>query len=851
MDDTLPEDAPTRADGELPVVDPSCYELGEELARGGFGRLLRARDKRLDREVAIKQLHANSAQLEARFRLEARITARLSHPAIVPVHEVGRWPSGEPFYAMKLVTGRSLRAVLDATPALADRLALVPALAQIADAVGYAHGEGVLHRDLKPGNIMLDERGAAFVVDWGLAKDRRADPPAPEQRAGDAALTSSGAVLGTPPYLSPEQARGDVVEERADVYSLGAIGYELIAGTTPYAGSSGEVLAEIASTPPPPLAARQPSAPRELVAIVERAMARDAADRYPTARELADDLRRFANGELVSAYRYSRVQRARRWLARHRGAAVASTAVVVALAAGGVAWRARGAHAWRPIVRPLAAVEEQSSTVALSPDGRLMAFDSDRDGTLAIWVGPVDGPPHRVSPARFRFASHVRFRGNDRILYTTPDGVFDQPVTGGEPERVLPAFADHANACGDRIVAWRTRADAPLGETEIVIADATGVHPRLAIDPRYDVYMLRCDPAGRRIVYTLADTQLRSPNAQIWVLDLDGGEPRHIIDGERRGATFSADGTSIVFSSARSGAINLWEVPIRGGEPEQLTFGAGPDDAPEVAADGKSLVFDVDNTAVPIVEIGVGREPRRLTAAIDKVRWITTSHGGAWLAYHVERGAATEVVVRELASGTERVLGTGIAPAFSPDDRTVYWASEDRVVRADRDGSGLRDVARLPGAIYALAMGRDGTLHAEVSPASGPQEAWSIAADGTTRREAPAPYTLIAPAPSGDWTAAVRVDGIELVAPGAHAGDATNRHVRMFGAWDVDGTSFVYLDRGELHRYTLATGADEVILATGISVQWVAPAADRRTFYIAKVISHVTRNVIANFADRR
>ena len=265
---------------------------------------MRARDKRLDREVAIKQLRAVNAQLEARFRLEAKITARLSHRAIVPVHEVGRWPTGEPFYAMKLVAGRSLRATLDATPALADRLALAPTLLGVIDAIAYAHDEGVLHRDIKPDNIMLDARGDAFIVDWGLAKERGG--------------SGERGVLGTPPYLSPEQARGDAVDERSDVYSLGALLYELVAGDAPYRGDTQRVLDAIAAGPPPPLRERQPAAPRELVAIVEHAMARAPAARYPTAHALADDVARFTRGELVSAIRYSPAQRARHWVRRHR-----------------------------------------------------------------------------------------------------------------------------------------------------------------------------------------------------------------------------------------------------------------------------------------------------------------------------------------------------------------------------------------------------------------------------------------------------------------------------------------------------------------------------------------------------
>src|SRR5262249_3167731 len=157
----------------LPPVDPARYHIVREFARGGLGRILEVRDLRIDRVVALKEMLRDSDPAYARFVREAMITARLEHPAIVPVHDIGRWPSGEPFYSMKLVSGRSLHEVIRDTPSLDGRLALVPNVIAVADAIAYAHNQGIIHRDLKPANVLVGAFGETVVIDWGLAKDLR------------------------------------------------------------------------------------------------------------------------------------------------------------------------------------------------------------------------------------------------------------------------------------------------------------------------------------------------------------------------------------------------------------------------------------------------------------------------------------------------------------------------------------------------------------------------------------------------------------------------------------------------------------------------------------------------------
>jgi tetratricopeptide (TPR) repeat protein len=327
---------------DLVVVDPAHYVLERELARGGMGRIQLARDRRLGREVAVKEVLATTGAIVRRFEREARITARLQHPSIVAVHEAGTWPSGEPFYAMRLVAGRALEDAITAARSFDERLALLPHVLAIADAMAYAHGQRVIHRDLKPRNVLVGEFGETVVIDWGLAKELDAtetsvdgSPPVSGasgvSRPGE---TTAGDVLGTPAYMPPEQAAGKPVDERADVYAIGAILYHLLAGRAPYvAESSAELIAAVHGGPPEPLPSPVPA---ELVAIVERAMARDAAARYPSGRELADDLRRFQTGQLVGAHRYSLRQLLRRWMRRHRTAIVATAAAAVAAIAIGV-----------------------------------------------------------------------------------------------------------------------------------------------------------------------------------------------------------------------------------------------------------------------------------------------------------------------------------------------------------------------------------------------------------------------------------------------------------------------------------------------------------------------------------
>ncbi len=312
VDQTLPTNphasAHKPATGEdLPFEAPGRYSDTEtEIGRGGIGRVVLRKDLHLEREVAFKELlpefqparGTEARAIAERFLSEARVTARLEHPGVVPIYELGRRADGSLYYAMKRVRGRTLAEALDACASMNDRLTLLPHVLDVFQTLAYAHSNGVIHRDLKPANVMVGEFGETQVLDWGLARVRgvtdapTAGPPwraaparpvPPTTLSGSAGTTQHGELLGTPAYMSPEQAAGEnaSVDERSDVWSLGAMLFEVLTGQTPFeADDVASMISQVKNVPAGAPARSRPIAPAALVAVVDHAHQRNPRRPY-------------------------------------------------------------------------------------------------------------------------------------------------------------------------------------------------------------------------------------------------------------------------------------------------------------------------------------------------------------------------------------------------------------------------------------------------------------------------------------------------------------------------------------------------------------------------------------------
>jgi tetratricopeptide (TPR) repeat protein len=419
---STPAEGPVQESRLLQPLDELRFEVGGELARGGIGRILEARDELLGRRLALKELlRPEHPATMARFMREAMITARLQHPAIVPVYDAGVRRSGEPYYTMPLVPGKNLYQAIHELDTLEQRMSLLPHVQAVADAVAYAHEQGVVHRDLKPSNILVGPFGETIVIDWGLAKDLGAPEPTPDAEPGPEAgllldelglaldATRTGVARGTPRYLSPAHAKGQPIDPRSDVYALGAVLYHVLAGHFPH-GSELE-----------PIDVVEPRVPRDLVSIVGKAMAARPEDRYPSAQLLALDLRRFATGQLVGARRYRPWTRLLRFLRRHRVTVAASLVMAAITAAIAIPIAHRAGKA------PLCGGDDAIAAKVWNP-ARAAAIRAQFDklgGAVATAQWDRAAPLFAAYAGRWASLRHDSCQAT-RVRHTQSDSLFDR-----------------------------------------------------------------------------------------------------------------------------------------------------------------------------------------------------------------------------------------------------------------------------------------------------------------------------------------------------------------------------------------------------------------------------------------
>lgn len=662
-----------------------------------MGVVYRATDLRLQRTVALKLLRATALGDPVgreRFLREARAASALNHPNIVTVHEVDS--EGETdFIAMEYVEGVSLAQRIGGR-GMAWPEALDLAL-QIGGALAHAHRAGLVHRDLKPANVMLTPEGRAKVLDFGLAKQVGGPGFAEAPTQAVELQTAAGVVMGTPRYMSPEQAQGRSVDARSDIFSFGALLYEMLAGEPPFSGDNPtEILAAILRDTPRPLGSRRPELPTGVEAIVAKALEKDPARRHQCLEDLLADLQGLAGGSVAGVSGVP--PRGRAW----RGWGITG---LVAIIAGFVLVRQMRSP---PTAAPthfhlLSTFPGSHRSPSLSPDGSMVAFLSSVEGTAQVFVKQLAGG----EPVQITFGSEAAERPrwsprNDQIVFGRAGGLWSAPPLGGAARLIVESGKNpNFSPDGKRLVFE------DAGKMWIVASDGSDPQPLEGVPRSYYTALGNrfptFSPDGRSLAF-LQPTN--GPTGHLWVLPLPGGPARRLdsTGGAQGAPVWMPDGRSIVYPSIRGGSLTLWRVGLGGGEPEPVTTGAGEDGAPAVSADGKKLVYVNARTTYALViddpRTGARREvtQRRTPMALPAV-----SPSGDRIAYFTIVDGHAQVFTVGVDGSGSRQLTTDdarhIVPSWSADGSTVFF------YQSGPAGASFRRVPALGGPSHAVVEG--------------------------------------------------------------------------------------------------------------------------------------------------
>jgi eukaryotic-like serine/threonine-protein kinase len=565
------------------------YLILSLLGAGGMGEVYRARDTRLDREVAVKVLPAHLAQdpeALSRFEREAKAVAALSHPNILAIHDFGT-DQGVRYAVMELLEGETLRSQLG-RGALKWRKAVELGVA-VAEGLQAAHSKGIIHRDLKPENIFLTEGGGVKILDFGLARVERI---VSTQEIGSASTVSAvshpGIVMGTVGYMSPEQVRGEKAKAASDIFSFGCVLYEMVAGCRAFARpTAAETMAAILTAELSPLAESKPGLPSGLEPLIRHCLEKQPGERFQSARELASALRTILSGSGTAETRPARPLvrlRAAQWI-------VAALVVMAAIISWWQPWQRRPSG---PLQQHLISTFPGSHWEAsFSPDGSMIAFISEVGGTPQVWIKNLaQGDPLQIISGDLPAHRPRWSPKNDQIVFSRgirfSQDIWSTPPLGGTLRKIIEGGRNpNWSWDGTRLVyekddeVWTARAD---GTEQRKVE---GVPP---VDFLLAERMPAFSPDGSLIAFFQCT---KGPHGDIWVIPSAGGQPRQLTFDDHFGGTpaWTPDGRFVVFSSLRSGSRTLWRIATTGGRPEPLFQGAGEDTDPEISRDGTKLIY--------------------------------------------------------------------------------------------------------------------------------------------------------------------------------------------------------------------------------------------------------------------
>ena len=764
--------------GQLQLALGSAVVLDRELGGGGMSHVFVATETALGRQIVVKVLPPDAAAALSveRFKREIQVAARLQHPHIVPLLAAGD-ANGIPFYTMPYVRGESLRGHVARHGTLGVNES-VHILRDVASALAYAHGEGVVHRDIKPENVILSG-GVAVVTDFGIAKAMDNATASDTIDASRSAMTSLGIALGTPAYMSPEQATADpTVDSRADIYAFGCVAYEMLSGASPFAGRSmHQLLAAHVTEAPEALTARNASVPPALAALVMKCLEKDPNRRPQSALALITALDSMAtpgaglDPTSMRAVKHSPLSRT--------GAIALGLVLLIGTAGTAIMmWnRAPSFDAYQ--IGPTTAIAvspDLESDPTLSPDGKLIAYVTGGVGARRIVVRQVDGGrPTIVGADVPGLQSDPRFTPDGNRLSFVADGaIYIVPALGGTPRRLVDDGDSHAWSPDGNELAFERRdglwvRQMATGAERQVVQNANAHSPAWSPDGRLIAYA-----EGLRPVMGNVSTNV------VWITRREGGTPVRISDSTRTSVSpvFAADGRSLLFVSSEGGARDVNQQPIdRDGHPTGkrtlLTAGLSSFKI-SLSKDGTRLAYDIVRNfaniwAAPIKPDGSAAmaDARQITRENQHVEAMSVSHDGKWIAFDSDRGGNFDIYKMRLDGGEPMQLTNGspneFHPDWSPDDRAISFHSQRDGVRhiysMNADGSGETQITSGMTQDFNRVWSPDGRSLSFASQAVGSREFQAHVVRKVSDRAWSPPTALAPPDSAGIGAVAWSPDG--------------------------------------------------------------------------------------------